>query len=167
MRVPALRLIANGPCVKFCVKLTLTSSRRSNWSRPEVRDCAAPVVKTQHPVFCAAALIAAFLAALPLTASAAPGGGQPSHTPHSGSGHRHSRDKEHSLHFGFGHSNRVYGDRWCASRPVRGVARAIEGWLDIFRLVRRVSRIRCDVPNPRRSASPGRRDLSASPWLQA
>jgi hypothetical protein len=95
-----------------------------------------------------------------------PGGGQPSHTPHSGSGNRDSRDKEHSLHFGFGDSNRVYGDSGCASRSVRGPARATEGWLDIFNLGRRVSRIRVGMQSPGRSASARRRDLSASSWLE-
>jgi hypothetical protein len=79
-----------------------------------------------------------------------PGGGQPSHTPHSGSGHRDSREKEHSLYFGFGHSNRVWADAsGCAPWPVRGAASATEGWLDIFNLDRRVSRIRVDMQNPR------------------
>jgi len=62
------------PCVKFRVKLlTLTSSDRINRSHPKGRDCEAPVGKMKYPVFCAAALIAAFLSALPLTASAGPG----------------------------------------------------------------------------------------------
>src|SRR4051812_14584125 len=96
-----------------------------------------------------------------------PGGGQPSHTPHPGSGHRDSRDNQHSLHFGFGHSNRVWADAsGCAPWPVRGAARATEGWLDIFNVGRRVSRIRVGMQNPGRSASAGRRDLSASSWLE-
>ena len=95
-----------------------------------------------------------------------PRSSQRSRTPHPGSGHRDGRDNEHPLHFGFGHSNRVYRDSGCASRPVRGIARATEAWLDIFNLDRRVSWVGVDMPNPGRSASARRRDLSASWWLE-
>jgi hypothetical protein len=96
-----------------------------------------------------------------------PRGGQPSHTPHSGSGHRDSRDNEHALYFGFGRSNRVWADAsGCAPWPVRRAASATEGWLEIFNLDRRVSRIRVDMQNPRGWASARRRDLSALSWLE-
>ena len=94
-----------------------------------------------------------------------PGGSQPSHAPHPGSGHRDGRDNEHPLHFGFGHSNRVYRHSGCHSRPVLGTAGATEGWLDIFNLDRRVSRVGVHMPNPGRSASARRRDLSVSSRL--
>jgi hypothetical protein len=93
-----------------------------------------------------------------------PGGSQPSHTPHPGSGHRDARDNEHPLYFGFGHSDHVHRDSGCAARPVRGTASATEGWLDIFNLDRRVSWVGVHMPNLGCSTSARGRDLSASSW---
>jgi hypothetical protein len=96
-----------------------------------------------------------------------PGGSQPSHHPHPRSGRRDSRDNEYPLHFGFGHSNRVFRNSGSPSRPVRGTERATEGWLGIFNLDRGVSRVRVDMPNPSYSASARRGDLCASSRLSA
>jgi hypothetical protein len=84
-----------------------------------------------------------------------------SDTARSGPGNRGSGDEERPLHFGFGHADRLHGELRRDPRTIRGAARASEGRLDIFNLVRSVSRVLVNMPNPRRSASARRRNLFA------
>jgi hypothetical protein len=164
MRVPALCLIADRPCVKFRVKLTFDVVAREQQVPPRSERLCGTRCEDAVSGFLRRGLNRSFPGGSASDGERGPWGGQPSHTQGPGSGHRHSRDKEYSLHFGFGHSNRLWSmDSGCASRPIRGAPRATEGWLDVFSLDRRLSRIRIDMPNPGRSASAGRRDLRASP----